>query len=274
MRTAASLSLILLASCASTPQRESVVLPVEGAVEELSSQIVSTARLRTDLSGMRVCVHDIQAREGASARSAAIGDALEREFVVALSNDLNLLDAEFSGADAPSLEVDGPSSVGEHHGATHLLVGSYHERGEDLVVTVRLIDAESHLIVSAARGTVSKSEFEDLSGWNSGLVSEPEPGEELPEPASFGPSLANVGPTAPGPAGPTAVAAAGGPTAPGPAGPGAVSSPRAGPVAPSVGRRKPDRAWRDADYADDLPTSTGPAGRRLKRLGIKPAAKE
>ena len=260
--------------CAATETRdESFLIPTRDSIGELSARLVETARLRTDLSGMRVCVHDIRSRTVPDGRSRAIGDALEREFTVALASDLNLLDVEYSGPDAPTLAVDGLDEVSEHHGATHLLVGSFQERTEDMVVTVRLIDASSHLIVAAARGAVPIADFDALGSWT------PEIAEVSPRVEPTAPPVAeSIQPVA---TENEILALVKGPMANPVARP---VEPQTQPVTsarglpPAAARRglKPARkpTVLEGDFADELPVSKGPAGRRLKSLHRVPAKKE
>src|SRR5262249_24885711 len=112
----------------------------------------------------RVAVQELHAlRRDAGARTVAngahvedaVGIALQHEFVIALAGKLNVVESE---AVTPPAAAQAPatlSDVAATFGATHLLLGDYHGREGVLVVSVRLIDAELHVIVAAVFGTAT-----------------------------------------------------------------------------------------------------------------------
>ncbi len=146
-------------------------VPAEGrtSLDEIGTQLVEAAEFRANLGAMRVWlyeVHEIQP-EAASGRSGVgrghgddlIGAALAHEFVIALSGKLNLVDAELF---TPQTFQESDASLGDRaaaYGVTHLLVGDYVRSGDELAVSIRLIEADSRLIVAAARGVVLRAEL-------------------------------------------------------------------------------------------------------------------
>jgi hypothetical protein len=140
-----------------------------GDVERLAERLVQTARERTDLRQLRVWVAEIHETRPQTARASAGGASddlialqLEHELVIALAMRLNVIDSELvepaaTGASAALVERAAAQS------ATHVLVGDYVRQRDVLQVTVRLIDADSHLIAAAARGTVRLAQVGPMS---------------------------------------------------------------------------------------------------------------
>ncbi len=152
-----------------------------GSVEQMGSdvtvlaeQLVESARQRVELNQMRVVVREIHELRPApvSPRAAAypvrredpIGHALEHEFVIALATRVNVVESEMVGPSTAEVSASTLSDLASTYGATHLLVGDYQKSEYVLVVSVRLIDADSHVIVAAARGTVAFPELDEGGG--------------------------------------------------------------------------------------------------------------
>ena len=141
------------------------------AVEDIGARLVAAAETRSNLSSMRVWVYEIHETSPDPAPRQfglgphgddEIGLALEHDFSIALSSYLNLIETEaFAAPVAPasSASLDEQAAA---HGATHLLLGDYLRRDDELIVSVRLVAADSRLIVAAARGIVPLEELGDL----------------------------------------------------------------------------------------------------------------
>ncbi len=152
-------------ACASTGSVEQAGMEVTVIAEEL----VESARQRVELSQLRVVVRDIRELVHAPVvinagqtlrREDPIGAALEHDFVTALAGRLNVVESELLGPAVQQTTVSTLSELASSYGATHLLVGEYQRSGDALVVSVRLIDAASRIIVAAARGRVSYPDLE------------------------------------------------------------------------------------------------------------------
>ena len=79
---------------------------------------------------------------------------LQKEVVVAIANRLNVVETELGNANAPDLRRTALHDAADHFGASHFLIGDYVMNGAEVMLSLRLVDAESSLIVSAARGPV------------------------------------------------------------------------------------------------------------------------
>ena len=147
---------------------------LDKSVEEIGIRLVDAAQARFNVGSMRVWVYEIHetgpepvvavARYGVQPHHGGdeIGVALEHEFTIALSNHLYLVEAEFY---TPLLGRTSGATQGDlaaARGATHLLVGDYQRKGSELLVSVRLVDVESRLIVAAASGVVPLAELGDF----------------------------------------------------------------------------------------------------------------
>jgi flagellar FlgO protein len=134
-------------------------------VSQIAEQLVESARQRVELGQMRVVVRAIEELHPAPTgprpagnpvqRTDPISETLEHEFVIALAGQLNVLESELVEPPVSSTTPSTLSEMASSYGATHLLAGDYQRSGDKLVVSVRLIDAESKIIVAAARGTVA-----------------------------------------------------------------------------------------------------------------------
>jgi len=156
-RAACLLLSIPLTACALT-ERSTAPQTVPGAQESVCAivdRLVCIAELRTDLRSLRVSIHEFR-RDAAAVDARVVSDraredrirhALEREFLLVLANRLYVVE---TGA-ASAAEDDAQAAPS---GPTHLLVGDYVDRGEEIVLSVRLVDAHTGVIVAATRGTV------------------------------------------------------------------------------------------------------------------------
>ena len=156
---AAGLLCLGTGACAELEPRDEVA----GDIDRLAERLVQTARERADLRQIRVWVAEIQQTRPQTTRATAtpddmIGLQLEHELVIALATRLNVVESEFV---EPSLAPPARGALSEGataRGATHVLVGDYVRQRDVIQITLRLIDAESRLIVAAARGEVKLAE--------------------------------------------------------------------------------------------------------------------
>jgi len=165
----------LLSACASTgaePRRSAEMPDGRAAVESLADALVRAAERRVDTNAMRVFVDEL--REARDVRVGAVrirtgrdelvtvGRELQRELIVALTSRLNLIDVDLARRTA-GLAEDAPiEDVARAVGATHALVGTFSPRRDELEVLVRLVDAESLVIVAAVSGVLSVDDLSDL----------------------------------------------------------------------------------------------------------------
>ena len=148
--------------------------PTEGprSLDEIGAQLVEAAEIRSSLRSMRVWLYEIHETrpEPASAQFGvgrhhgddAIGTALAHELVITLCARLNLVEAEVLPPPAAQVSNASLGDLAAAYGATHLLAGDYLRKGDALLVSVRLIETDSRLIVAAARGVVPLAELGDL----------------------------------------------------------------------------------------------------------------
>jgi hypothetical protein len=73
---------------------------------------------------------------------------------IALANRLNVIESEIV-TPRPAEPASTLGDLASTYGVTHLIVGDISAASGELVVPVRLIDAETHIIVAAAIGTVA-----------------------------------------------------------------------------------------------------------------------
>ena len=155
----------VLAACASSRTKAPQPLDVAGLAERL----VEAARQRVELNRVRVVVQEIRPLRFAppGERAAAnppegedaVGVALEHGFVIALASRLNVVESEEIAPAVRHTPANTLGDVAATYGATHLLIGDYQRRRDGFLVSVRLVDAESHLIVAAVAGTVAVPEI-------------------------------------------------------------------------------------------------------------------
>jgi len=155
----------LFAACASSRTKAPQPLDVAGLAERL----VEAARQRVELNRVRVVVQEIRPLRFAppGERAAAnppegedaVGVALEHGFVIALASRLNVVESEEVAPAVRHTPANTLGDVAATYGATHLLIGDYQRRRDGFLVSVRLVDAESHLIVAAVAGTVAVPEI-------------------------------------------------------------------------------------------------------------------
>jgi hypothetical protein len=140
--------------------------PGGGNVDQLAERLVLTAKERADLRQIRVWVAEIRETRSQPTVPTAngmpadlIGVRLEHELVIALATRLNVVESELL---EPGLVTTARAALGEsaaQRGATHVLVGDYVRQRDAIQITLRLVDADSRLIVAAARGSVKLSEI-------------------------------------------------------------------------------------------------------------------
>jgi len=143
-----------------------------GDVDSIADKLVQNARERADLRQVRVWVTPIRetrlrtttTRTSPSSSTGprepaedVVGLRLEHELVIALATRLNVIESEHddvlaSGNATPAAVPSAESILAR--GATHLVVGDYVRERDLLQVNLRLVDADSRLIVAAARGAV------------------------------------------------------------------------------------------------------------------------
>lgn len=170
--TAALIGIAVAASsCNSTPQQADSYSALQEAVTEIANRLIEAAELRIDMRTVRVCVHEIGADPMESRAMAAssltvpgddwVGRELQKEIVVAIANRLNVVDTELGRMNAPDLRKTTLHDAAKHFGASHFLVGDYVSRGDEVILSLRLVDSESNLIVAAARGVVRVPGFDN-----------------------------------------------------------------------------------------------------------------
>ena len=157
--------LLAVSSCAAAePRQEATRAGLATSIARLAEDLVGTAERRTDLRGVRIAIQGFRARDAAAAPApgepAAKGDPIEdelvRELVLALANRVHLIDLGLEGDEAPGAARGTPR-------VTHLILGEYELRGESLDLAARLVDADSHVILAAARGSVPVGELGALA---------------------------------------------------------------------------------------------------------------
>ena len=169
------------------------------SLTRIADELVGSAELRADLSAMRVHVarlvesdldpSEAWRRTARAGRFETVPDEVRSELVLALSRRLHVLDPSLAG------ETDLDSSVQDaarQLGATHVVLASYVHEDDTLLVTTRLVDAKSLLIVASARGRVPIRELTRAT--RTALVS-PHP---LLEPRPASEPLAALDPSRPG----------------------------------------------------------------------------
>jgi TolB-like protein len=188
---AASLLCLGSGACADLEPREDLSTDVDRIAERL----VQSARERADLRQLRVWVAEIRETRPKTTRASATGDdliglQLEHELVIALATRLNVVESELlePTQDTPAKNVLGESAAAR--GATHVLVGDYVRQRDVLQITVRLIDANSRLIVAAARGEVKLSQVGTMGfdRWTRSAATLEPPSEPPARVVQLGPS--------------------------------------------------------------------------------------
>ena len=171
MRTVPFLMMLVAGACAA-PQKKTEEPSRSGAqesVERLSVTLLDLAARRVDLSTVRAAIVPFHGERGRTATTApaavaprgedVAGRELEREFELALANRLNLVESPRDEGELPLASGDDAGAPPAPHIATHALVGEYTARDGTLVLSVRLVDLESRLVLSAARDTLPLSWF-------------------------------------------------------------------------------------------------------------------
>ena len=161
------LGLAAAASCASIGSRSGAQ-----AVDRITDSLVETAELRTDIRTLRVCVHWIhELNPPAGSRTMDIvmghggGAAMELQlhqlFIDSLSNRLHVIEFELAEGENPEVMSSGMKALVETFGVTHLVVGDFVRRRHELDVSIRLVDADTLLIVASASGVVPIAALND-----------------------------------------------------------------------------------------------------------------
>ncbi len=156
-----------------------IVGPLEPTLDELSDvadRLVSAIEKRTDLQRLRLLVYEIHPmlpqKPRASRRHPAeavhdqatpIGLVLEHEFVLHLSDHVNIVESEHADHQRSATEAE-LKTVANRYGANAVLAGDYIQIGKDVYVSVRVIDVESMLVIGAARGVFRSRSLRRLGG--------------------------------------------------------------------------------------------------------------
>ena len=167
------LALSAVASCTSTSS-----LSGAQAVDRITDRLVESAELRTDVRSLRVCVHwirevnpqagvrvsEIGSRHG---RGKGVEQELQHRFIDSLSNRLNVIEFELAEQEDPEVMTSGMEALIEAYGVTHILVGDFVRRGKELDVSVRLVEADTLLIVASANGPIPIAALgDDIRGYH------------------------------------------------------------------------------------------------------------
>src|SRR5262245_49277522 len=149
----------LLSACATPQEAAPPVGVVQPSVERIASALVELAARRADLSAIRASVLTFHGDGTPDAgigrvttggrRADLVGTELRREFELALANRLHVVEPHAIDDEPPANPASASSEV-----ASHAVVGEYALRGVALLVSVRLVDLETHLVVSAARDSI------------------------------------------------------------------------------------------------------------------------
>jgi len=169
MRSALWLGLGLASACqaaVATPDSP----PVSGAqatVERLTAVLVDLAARRIDIDSMRGAVLPFHGdAPGAASTLSVANDAprddpvsleLQREFELALANRVHLVEPRRDVADASPASAS--PAEGVPGAAAQVLLGEYAVRDGQLVLSVRLVDLDSQLVLSAARDVLPLTWF-------------------------------------------------------------------------------------------------------------------
>lgn len=150
-----------LAACVTPPRVPATAPDVDDAVASIAQHLVDAAELRIDPSAMRICVPPLEMRDatpGAPERSAselaALRAALQHELVFALSERLHVVDGSVTG-EAPQPDDEDLAALVERTAASHALLGHALRTEGELHVAVRLVEADTGLIVAAARADLT-----------------------------------------------------------------------------------------------------------------------
>jgi TolB-like protein len=127
------------------------------AVRRIVEQLVETVETRRDPQGMQIYVSDLKGTGRGRLESMtgqAISEDLQHHVLMEINTKLNILEKGFM----PPPELARPGSElrawAKQTNATHVLVGDYVVRGDDICISLRLVDVETRLIVAAAGGMV------------------------------------------------------------------------------------------------------------------------
>jgi len=126
-----------------------------------------------------------------------VGLRLEHELVIALATRMNVIESEHDDALSNGNSVPASAPNAESimaRGATHLVVGDYVRERDVLQVNLRLVDAESRLIIAAARGAVRLGGVGTPAASFDRWAWEPEESDALPVTTTTPPRV-NVKPT-------------------------------------------------------------------------------
>ena len=190
-RTAALAGALLVASSCSSP-------PLEGtldSIEEVCEELVDNLEHRADAGSLRVLVYEIHAtspdnphvsrggnQECAPGHSHGdgLGSLLEHELVVRLSSHLNVVESEHAAPRDEEEHEEEHEEVGlrtfaEHYGANAVLAGDYMTVGDQVVLTLRIVELQSMLVVAAARAVLPAESLTVLLEDDHDHEPEPEP---------------------------------------------------------------------------------------------------
>ncbi len=136
-------------------------------VSAIAGRLVHALELRTDLQSVRLRLHAFQETRARDRpvhdrnrlrRVHAIAEELELAFLVALSQRLHVVDPELARGETFGLPDTDADWTAIPVKATHFLIGSYIRRPHDrLVVSVRIVEAHSLLVVAASQGVIHTS---------------------------------------------------------------------------------------------------------------------
>jgi hypothetical protein len=132
---------------------------------------------RTDLERLRVVIHefhkvsaeDLHGRKDWNTAEAghsvcSMAPVLEREFVLRLSPRLNIVEPERTPLQANGAVPADLKTTAEHHRANAILVGEYVEIGDQVYVSLRIVEVETMLVIAAARGVFAADSLRLLGG--------------------------------------------------------------------------------------------------------------
>lgn len=140
----------LLSACAATGVSREPVQDPSGSTEALAHGLVREAELRTDMRAVRVLVDEIQAKDAAPRARDPLAEELGSDLVLALSDELHVLDDRLGSASTPR-PGEGDLTPLASSGITHIVFGEYARRGDDVLFSARLVDTRTRLIVAAQR---------------------------------------------------------------------------------------------------------------------------
>ncbi len=163
-RLACILAALTLCSCATGPGTSDAPATT---LEALAADLLDRAEARADLGRMVVGIQGVtEAGTGGSSgvvryrprEEVLVGveDELEHGLLVALSERVRTLEPDWDRPGSRRLPGTPADTA-----ATHLVVGDYVQRGDELTVSVRLVDVSTGLIVASSRAVVRAKDLSD-----------------------------------------------------------------------------------------------------------------